>query len=187
MGTASGGIAPPVRLDSLRGGWLTPDEAAVWDEFAAMPFSENVNESDVVAVFGAAGGGIAAYIRQHHPAHLILVEEDKDNRHLLEMSWRGARGVSIINRDPAQAMAEILDAHLPSVAVLDLAGHMIRPEVIGALVRENESLDILCLRFGEMTEQARNIDAVLRTWHDGDLRWHARRHYGPLSTCLYVR
>jgi hypothetical protein len=187
MNKVSEGIEAPVRLDSLRGGWLTPDEAVVWDEFQTMDFGGLINESDVVAVFGAAGGGIAAYVRQYHPAHLILVEDSRANRHLLEMSWRGARGVSIMDRDPVEALSVIITNHQPSVAILNLGGRETEPAVIAALAQPNESLDLLCVRYRRMNERARALDDVIRTWHDGELRWSTREHNGPLVTQLYVR
>lgn len=176
----------PLRLDVLRGGWLTADETMIWDEFQAMPLDE-IAESDVVAVFGAAGGGIAAYVWKCRPAHMILVEADKTNRRLLEMTWRDARGVSIMDRDPVQALPEILAKHLPSIAVLNLTGRETEPEVVQVLARPNASLDILCIRYAKMSPRARALHEMLLTWHEGTMRWRTRKHDGPSMTRLYVR
>jgi len=176
-----------VHLDSERGAWLTVAEAQAHDEFTRV-ITGLIDFPDVAVLFGAGGGGIAACLRRCHPSHLILVEDDRDNRKLLDMSWKGVRGVALVDRDPVEAMPEILAQQQPSVAVLNIPERLTEPRVIRTLAQPNESLEILVIVY-PMTplEQHEGLDEMLRTWHTPELRWFVKDHDGPINIELYIR
>ena len=177
------------RLDSERGAWLTAAEAAIHDQFQAMALGEIIDIRDMVVLLGAAGGGIAASLRHCVPAHLMLVESDRANRRLLDMSWNGARGVSIVDADPVEKMREIFLHQHPSVAVLNFPDRLTEVEVVTTLSQPNEGLEVLIVVYPVTpTEQHEGLDEMLRTWHDDErLRWYVRDHDGPPNAEIYVR
>lgn len=159
-------------LDPLRDAWLTPRESANWDAFALVSQFSVIGEGDVAVVFGAASGGIAAWLlNDRHVANLVVVEDREEHDLALRRNFHGRTGVTRITDDPADSMASIIRDVWPTVVVIDLAERVTERDVVMSLADENESVDIIIVIYEPLDERAEALHSMLLTWHDEDRRF----------------
>jgi hypothetical protein len=181
------------RLDETRGGaWLTPSEARRHD-FLTTTSGGLIDKVDAAAVFGAGGGGVAAYLRHvSHVASLTLVEDDASGLIALRNTYTGARGVTIVEADPVEALDDVIRQRQPSVVILDLRGREVEPPVVRVLAQPLDRVEVLWVIYGPETdsERAAGLDEMIRTWHSDELRWYLQsvKHNDEIGSLLvYAR
>lgn len=171
-------------LDPERDAWLTYRESENWHALERAPdlCRSSIHEGDVAVVFGAASGGIAAWLlNERRVGHLIVVEDGDEHTIALRRNFEGRMGVSRVTDDPAASMRAIIDESWPTVVVTDLLERTTDRDVVMSLADENESVEIIIVVYDPYDERAQSLHNMLLTWHDEDRRFECV-HSEPLGS-----
>lgn len=186
-------IDADLSLDPQRDAWLTPRESANWDAFALLNQFSLIGESDVAAVFGAASGGIAAWLlNDRQVANVIIVENRDEHDIALRRNFHGRTGVTICHDDPAASLGSIVTDVWPTVVVLDLEERTTDRDVVMALADDLPSIEILIVIFEPYDDRAEGLHNMILAdehrfistygepaplgWHrpDAKIAWYCR-------------